>query len=604
MPKPKPKKTSSAPAAPEPTRRSARAAEASAAANAPLCALAGALDEEGNFVGTWSLPDGSDPAEFSYEVETAPFDDDGSFTLTLAGAFVFGGAPRRDEMALTVRGAAISGLGRSEIGDYRVAGAVEGDAWRLQKLPPLPKASDSEDDAPPPPPPPKHKPRRSSTTDVRELPPPDGAKLFVRWKGDDGALGSGPDGYYRCALVDGDVVGADPGIWEGDPVAFDPARDDWCYAENPTAPPPSSLAAAAEEPARRGRGPDEVPLVRALSDAAALNGLHADGERVVGFAAPTEALLKAAHGACCAALSDGDGEAWENVKLARSYYDHWRPETVKVILLAESHVYTAPEDRVSKRLSPAAIAALRKDHGYDGPAGYLQLVHCLGYGEPQLVSDGQGNKGTPQFWQLLAAAGRDVPDPWVKDSLNDVLQNGTPRLADRIATKLQVLKRLKERGVWLLDTCVVGWYIQQEAKYKRSASTGEVHRVAKQRPPKRLKRPALLLSWELYMKHVIRQVADEGALECLVPLGKEVWNAVGVDRFRAAAGAARVADPLPAPNAWLQGGYGPYFSIVSRICREVCGADADATAAPADAPLDAPEAAALVTPEKARAAGD
>ena len=73
------------------------------------------------------------------------------------------------------------------------------------------------------------------------------------------------------------------------------------------------------------------------------------------------------------------------------------------MLLAESHVFTAPGDSAARPLSGEALARLEAA-GYDGPTGFVHLVHSLGYGEDDLLATPAGaNKGTPQFWQLLAA---------------------------------------------------------------------------------------------------------------------------------------------------------------------------------------------------------
>ena len=55
---------------------------------------------------------------------------------------------------------------------------------------------------------------------------------------------------------------------------------------------------------------------------------------------PTFNLLRCAHSAVSKLLPQGDCEKWEIVELARRYYNHWRPQKVKVILLAESHAFT------------------------------------------------------------------------------------------------------------------------------------------------------------------------------------------------------------------------------------------------------------------------
>ena len=170
----------------------------------------------------------------------------------------------------------------------------------------------------------------------------------------------------------------------------------------------------------------------------------ATGDTVAGFAPPTDAMLAAATGACAAALPDGDCEDLSSVRLAKEYYDHWRPDEVRAIVLAESHVFTAPEEQAAKRLSDAAFERLRRDHGYDGPRGYVRLVNCLGYGEQALCADGRAaDRGSTQFWQLLAACSRELapatpatPVVGPGGQLSDVLKLGSPRLADRLAAKL------------------------------------------------------------------------------------------------------------------------------------------------------------------------
>ena len=73
------------------------------------------------------------------------------------------------------------------------------------------------------------------------------------------------------------------------------------------------------------------------------------------------------------------------------------------------------------------------------------------------------------------------------------------------------------------------------------------------------------------MKHVVKRCADEGFLEALLPIGREVVKFLGEDRIRAALGGARLEEALPAPNAWITGGYGPNFDTIERVCRFAAG---------------------------------
>ena len=298
----------------------------------------------------------------------------------------------------------------------------------------------------------------------------------------------------------------------------------------------------------------------------------------------TEDLLLRAHRAQQGLLPATDCDEWEVVKIARSYYNYWRPATgnVKAILLAESHSKTEKDQMTSTRLDPSLCPQ------YLGPRNYIKLVHCLAYGELNCIASRAGqcskkraavssiaqqnDSGTSQFWTLLAAASRGtnyVPGNVRGGNSNrgkhafatDVLKMGGLSVEDRLEAKLSILQQLKDRGIWLIDVSVIGWYISQEQKYRRSARTNEIHRMAKERPPKELKPASMVLSWELLTKHVIREAAEEGGLNLLVLIGKELENILSIDRItEAVTSRGTTAGPssahrckietIPAPNAW------------------------------------------------------
>jgi hypothetical protein len=88
----------------------------------------------------------------------------------------------------------------------------------------------------------------------------------------------------------------------------------------------------------------------------------------------------------------------------------WRPDTTRVVLLAESHVYT------SRRSSSEPYVASGATHR---PAACsLGTFIRLGYGENALLDrpiDTPRNSGTPQYWKIL----QDLPDAcWVNRRLH------------------------------------------------------------------------------------------------------------------------------------------------------------------------------------------
>jgi len=88
---------------------------------------------------------------------------------------------------------------------------------------------------------------------------------------------------------------------------------------------------------------------------------------------------------------------------------HWRPAQPRVVLLAESHVYTMPKD-LQRMLRPVPQLPL------DLPRGFVRLVYCLGYGEDALLDTRiatSRNSGTPQLVKRLKMlGGRGMPRPY------------------------------------------------------------------------------------------------------------------------------------------------------------------------------------------------
>jgi hypothetical protein len=112
----------------------------------------------------------------------------------------------------------------------------------------------------------------------------------------------------------------------------------------------------------------------------------------------------------------------------------WRPDRVKFVLLAESHVYTDADDLRCK----IKRAELPKT-AQDAPDQFVRFVYCLGYGNDRIlnVSPRQKNSGTDEYWELLGVCA------------------GTLTKKDNsLAWKVKTLDMLKEKGIWLVDASI------------------------------------------------------------------------------------------------------------------------------------------------------
>jgi len=115
---------------------------------------------------------------------------------------------------------------------------------------------------------------------------------------------------------------------------------------------------------------------------------------------------------------------------AECHRQFWKPERVRLTLIAESHVYTDSDDLKAQirpdLLPPEAAAASTQ---------YERLIYCLAYGDSSILTrvPQQSNEHT-KFWNLFAeCAGVGL---------------GT---AYSVTGKVQILKKLKKRGIWLAD---------------------------------------------------------------------------------------------------------------------------------------------------------
>lgn len=185
-------------------------------------------------------------------------------------------------------------------------------------------------------------------------------------------------------------------------------------------------------------------------------------------------------------------EPFEVIEHVNKLKNYWKPEKIKVILLAESHVYTSKEEfSVSLNLSKIPLP--------DYPGNFVKYIYCLGYGENELLKGVvEKNPGTSQFWKIFHSCVSDIKE---KPDFDPVLKTRNKNFSERIKSKISTLQKLKDRGIWLVDLSIVGLYIPGEPK-----------------PSIKLQNKVLSYCWE----KLIREEVEEAAPEHLIIIGKGV----------------------------------------------------------------------------------
>jgi hypothetical protein len=154
---------------------------------------------------------------------------------------------------------------------------------------------------------------------------------------------------------------------------------------------------------------------------------------------------------CFKSIREILGESRESIEVVRRVQNHrefWKPRKVKVILLAESHVYTTKEEsNIQLNLKLIGLP--------NYPRNYIRLVYCLGYGENNLVTDKiYDNAGTPQFWRIFFSCCHNV-----QSNLDfEPILKRTTSFQDRLVNKIILLKQLRDMGIWLIDASIVSLY--------------------------------------------------------------------------------------------------------------------------------------------------
>ena len=147
-------------------------------------------------------------------------------------------------------------------------------------------------------------------------------------------------------------------------------------------------------------------------------------------------------------------DSLEVVKQVEEYRQFWKPEKTNVVLLAESHVYTDEKD-IRIKCESSILDEILLPENPDYPVNFVRFVYCLGYGENDVLTKriDKNDMGTWQFWKIFSSC---VAENESDLGFHRVLKTKTRSFISRLHNKIDVLRKMKEKGVWLLDASIVG----------------------------------------------------------------------------------------------------------------------------------------------------
>jgi len=172
-----------------------------------------------------------------------------------------------------------------------------------------------------------------------------------------------------------------------------------------------------------------------------------------------------------------DAEPYESVELVEQYRQFWRPNDVRIILLAESHIFTSNLDRELE------LKTIKDLLGY--PSNYAKFVYCLAYGENSLtIGENHPPKdGCPQFWKVLFSCTNQIQS---SETFAPIQKSPTPT-NQRIQNKVNLLKQLQQNGIWLIDASIMALYDKGK------------------KPSNKVMAKTIRTSWSCYTRNVIRE---------------------------------------------------------------------------------------------------
>jgi hypothetical protein len=147
----------------------------------------------------------------------------------------------------------------------------------------------------------------------------------------------------------------------------------------------------------------------------------------------------------------GEGaEQYSVVECVEAHRNYWRPKNVHTVLLAESHVYTPAADCIEMK------PLLRiSNEPANVPSHFARFVYCRGYGEADYVGSSLArNPGTWQYWKIFSSCTTQPSS----ESFNQILKKTNIDPTARLVAKTDLLLRLRELGVWLIDASILALY--------------------------------------------------------------------------------------------------------------------------------------------------
>jgi len=219
-------------------------------------------------------------------------------------------------------------------------------------------------------------------------------------------------------------------------------------------------------------------------------------------------------------------DSYEVVEEVEKYRQDCRPKTVKVVLLAESHVHTT-EKEFSK--------LLKKEYRHsDGTrCRYVRFVYCLGSSESQVLEQPElAKRRRGQFWRVLYSCMHPI------NSNSDFLPFDGVSAEERLNEKISLLGELKANGIWLVDASIVGINgLDREARDE-----------------------IIQKCWETSVGQTLRRLKD---LKQIIVIGETVHKALADELKEIGVN----VDKVPQPQARTPGGYLPYYRKISDICQ-------------------------------------